>query len=281
MDWASAIILGIVQGITEFLPISSSGHLSIFQNIFGLMDAESEQLFFDVMLHLGTLVAVFIAYWKDIRAMIVEFIAMLGSVGKKGTDMPSAAQISARRMIMLIVVGTLPLLVVLPVKKYVEGLYGNTFFIGFALIATGLLLFLSDRVKFGRKTEKNAAIIDALLVGFSQAIAVVPGLSRSGTTIAAGLFRGFDREFAVRFSFLLSIPAIIGANILSLVDAIRDGAIYMEMIPKYLAGVAVAGICGYLAIRFIKYLANKGSFGGFAYYCWIAGTVTLILSLVS
>ena len=275
MNYLSAIFLGLIQGVAEFLPISSSGHLSFFQTFFGLVDVEHDNIFFDVLLHLGTLVAVFIAYRSDIAELIQEFFLMFP--GTRGCK--SKANIPARRMIFLLIIATLPLLLVLPVKSKVEGLYTNTFFIGFAFILTGILLAVSDRFRNGGKTERNATVLDALVVGIGQAIAVVPGLSRSGTSITAGLSRGFDREFAVRFSFLMSIPAILGANLLSLIDAVGAG-IDWSLMPVYLVGMVVAGVSGYASIRLLKYIANKGRFGGFAYYCWGAGIVTLILSMI-
>lgn len=275
MTYLSAILLGLIQGVAEFLPISSSGHLAIFQNFFSL--SENGNLFFDVLLHLGTLVAVFFAYSREIGELLREFFRMIHVTRTPRRQKPD---IPARRMILMIVLATLPLLLVLPVKDKVEALYNNTFFIGFALILTGVLLFASDRAKRGVKDERNATMLDAVFVGIAQAVAVVPGLSRSGTTISAGLSQGFDRGFAVRFSFLLSIPAVIGANLFSLADAVKAG-IDASLLPKYLIGVLVAMVSGYAAIRFLRYIANKGRFGGFAYYCWGAGIVTLILSLIA
>lgn len=275
MTYFSAIFLGLIQGIAEFLPISSSGHLAFFQEVVGIANGE-ENMFFDVLLHLGTLVAVFVAYWSEIKALILEFFTMIGVRKLPKGQKPDRL---SRRMILFIILGTLPLFLVLPVKDRVEGLYSNAIFIGCAFLITGLLLFLSDRLNHGNKDIKSASILDVLIVGVGQALATVPGISRSGTTISAGLSRGFGREFAVKFSFLLSIPAVLGANILSLIDAIQEG-IDWSLMPMYLAGVAVAAISGYLAIRLLKYISQKGSFGGFCYYCWGIGLVTLILSLV-
>ena len=153
------------------------------------------------------------------------------------------------------------------------------YFVAGALLVTGILLYASDRVDKGRKTEKSAPIISALLVGVGQAIATCPGISRSGTTITAGCFAGYDRRFAVRFSFLLSIPAILGANILSLKDAIEAGIIWAE-VPLYLAGVVTAAAVGYLCLWLLRYIAERGKFGFFAYYCWLAGAATLALTLI-
>ena len=153
------------------------------------------------------------------------------------------------------------------------------YFIGGALIVTGILLFASDRVRHGHKTEKTATMLDALLVGIGQAIALCPGISRSGMTITAGCFTGFERKFAVRFAFLLSIPAVLGANILTLKDAI-DAGIDFSSVPVYLVGVVVAAVSGYASIRLLRYVADKGRFGAFAYYCWAAGVLTLVLTIL-
>ena len=166
-----------------------------------------------------------------------------------------------------------------PFRRFFTELSDNMYFIGGALIVTGILLFVSDRVRHGRKTEKTATLLDALLVGIGQAIALCPGISRSGMTITAGCFTGFERKFAVRFAFLLSIPAVIGANILSLKDAI-EASIDWASVPAYLVGVVVAAVSGYASIRLLRYVADKGRFGAFAYYCWAAGVLTLVLTIL-
>ncbi len=276
MSFLNAIILGLIQGIAEFLPISSSGHLSIAQNLLGFRVEGTNDMFFDVLLHLGTLAAVFVAYWQEIREMIVEFFRTVGDIakGRKHEQQPPA-----RRLIAMIVVGTLPLFVILPVKDFVEGLSGNTYFIGGALLVTGCLLLLCDRVRKGKKNEGSATMKDALLVGISQAIATCPGISRSGMTISAGCFCGFERRFAVRFAFLLSIPAVLGANILHIADVLDTG-IDPALLPVYFVGVAVAAVSGYLCIRLLKMIAEKGKFGAFSYYCWAMGAVTILLSVL-
>lgn len=271
----SAVLLGLVQGVAEFLPISSSGHLAIAEHLLasGSIDVPD---FYDVLLHLGTLIAVFIAYWQDIKDMIRELFDGVRDLAHGTTPNPVPP---ARRMILLIIVGTLPLFAVLPVHELVEGLGDNLYFVAAALVVTGLLLFASDRVRKGRKSERSATLVDVLLVGVAQAIATCPGISRSGTTITAGCFVGFERKFAVRFSFLLSIPAILGANILSLKNAL-EGEIIWADVPVYLVGVAVAAGVGYLCIRLLRMIADKGRFGWFAYYCWAAGALTLVLALL-
>ena len=276
MSWLSAIILGLVQGVAEFLPISSSGHLAIAEHLLNMQGASEVPPFYDVLLHLGTLAAVFVAYWGEIRDMIVEFFAGVGDLVHH--TMPRTVP-PARRMILLVVVGTLPLFVMVPFRHFFEGLGDNMYFIGGALLFTGVLLFVSDRMRRGRKTEKNARLSDALIVGVGQAIALCPGVSRSGMTITTGCFAGFERKFAVRFSFILSIPAVLGANILSLKDAL-DAGIDWTSVPMYLVGVAVAAVTGYLCIRLLRMIADRGRFGAFAYYCWIAGALVLVLTKV-
>ena len=177
------------------------------------------------------------------------------------------------------IVGTLPLFVILPFKDWIEGLSSNLYVVGGALLVTGCLLFASDRVRKGHKNERSTRLTDTLLVGAAQALATCPGLSRSGTTITAGCFLGFERKFAVRYSFILSIPAVLGANILSLKDALGGDVIWKD-VPVYLAGVVVAAVVGYACIRLLKMIADKGKFGAFAYYCWTVGLLTVALTFI-
>lgn len=277
MTIINALLLGLIQGVAEFLPISSSGHLSIAQNLLRLGVEGADDKFFDVLLHLGTLAAVFVAYWEDIREMVLEFFRMIQDMAAR--DMPEKTP-PARRLILLIILGTLPLFLVLPLQDWVEGLSSNTYFVGGALLVTGLLLWLCDQTKKGRKTEKSATVLDVLLIGIGQAIATCPGISRSGMTISIGCFRGLERGFAVRFAFLLSIPAVLGANILHIVDVIQGGGIDTALIPSYALGVAVAAVSGYFCIRLLKLVAKKGKFGAFSYYCWIVGLATILLSVL-
>ena len=276
MTYWDAIVLGFVQGVAEFLPISSSGHLAILQNFLQLGDLE-EHLFFDVLLHLGTLGAVLFAFWKDVRELVSTGMSMLGN--KKHGHGNKAERIN-QRMIWFLVIATLPLVFAAICKDLISGLYANPFFIGFALIVTGFLLFAADRMGHGDKDVRSCTISDAVIVGIAQAVAVVPGLSRSGTTIATGMLRGFDRSFAVRFSFLLSIPAVIGANLFTFIDAVQAEINWSNM-PMYLVGVLTAFVFGYCSIYALRMIVQRGKFGGFSYYCWGAGLLTLLLSLVS
>ena len=278
VDIWSAILLGLVQGLAEFLPISSSGHLSVLQNLFHLNSLEEGHLFFDVLLHLGTLVSIFICYWKDIKDMVREvFIVLRGGRTVSGERVKQP--LPAARLFLMLVIATLPLVLIVPINDLVEQLYYQTWFIGVAFMLTGCLLYVSDRMAPGTKTEKNIRIRDALIIGCCQCVATIPGLSRSGTTITAGIATGLDRSFAMRFSFLLSIPAVLGANILSIFNAVSEG-FETSLLPVYLVGMLAAVVSGIAAIMLMKLISRKNKFGFFTYYCWAAGIVTLVLSLL-
>jgi len=278
MTYLSAAFLGLVQGVAEFLPISSSGHLSIFQNFLGLNQmAEGGHVFFDLLLHLATLLAVCVFYRRDILDIIFQGVTYIKNVGH---PVPGPKKrYPAVRLLVMMFFATLPLFLILPIKDKVETLYNNTVFIGFALLFCGAMLYISDRLPRGGKNEKNMRIRDALIIGVFQAIATVPGISRSGATITAGVGTGLDRAFAVKFAFLMSIPAILGANILSIADAAEAG-IEPGMFPMYLVGMLVAAVSGYLCLMLLRWISRKGRFGGFAFYCWVVGAATIILSFV-
>ena len=275
MTYLMSVILGFVQGVAEFLPISSSGHLSILQNFFGMEEPDN---LFNVLLHFATLLAVFIAYRRDIAEMIVEFFRGVGALASRNRS--SQPVPPARRLVMMIILGTLPLFLVVPVQDKVEAMGASNLFVGLALLATGIILFFSDRMARGHKTARTATVTDALLVGCAQAVAVIPGLSRSGSTIAAGMALGFDRNFAVRFSFLLSMPAVLGATLLKVIDVAQEGTVDPAVLPIYLVGMVVAGVVGYFSIQLVKLLAQKDKVGKFAYDCWAVGLITIVASLI-
>ena len=277
MTYLQAIILGLVQGIAEFLPISSSGHLKLFEKLLGLPNVETDYIFFDVLLHFGTLVAVLIVYHRVIGRLLREAFTMLHIRAARPGEEPDGPM---RRMIVLLLVSLLPLFVILPIKSRLERLGGNFLFVGLMLMITGLALYLCDHFLKGKKTEREMTIWDALIVGVAQAFAVMPGLSRSGMTISAGSARGLDRSYAVQFSFLMSIPTILAAVLLELIDAVKAG-IDSSLLPKYLVGVVIAMASGVASMRLLQFIARRSRFGGFAYYCWGAGILSMFLFLIS
>jgi len=272
----NAIVLGLVQGIAEFLPISSSGHLSIMNNLFDMSTIDNGHVFFDVLLHLGTLSSIIVVYWQDLANMFREVLGVvnLGPLaGQRQKHYPSA------RLFLMIVVATFPMLLVLPVKDLLDGLFYKNVFIGIMLILTGCALYISDKMVQGNKTGTNITILDAVIIGLCQCVAAIPGLSRSGITVTAGIATGLRRDFAVKFSFLMSIPAVLGANILSLAEAVQKG-IDTASVPAYLIGMVAAMISGIISISIFRRLFDNGKFGGFSYYCWVMGVLSIILSTI-
>lgn len=277
MAFWMAIVLGVVQGVAEFLPISSSGHLSLLQYFFAM---EEPDTLYNILLHFATLLAVCVVYWRDIVDMVVEFFRGLAALFSRREERGNPPE--GRRLVLLVILATLPLFLVLPFDDMVEELGANPTFVAVMLLVTGCILFLSDRYGGGRKNVRTATVKDVLLVGLAQGLATIPGLSRSGTTISAGMALGFDRGFAVRFSFLMSLPAVLGATLLEVLDVIDlEGGVPVENLPKYLLGMAVAAVVGYFSIQLVKLLADRGRFGAFAFYCWGAGALFILLNLMN
>ncbi len=275
MEYLKAGILGLVQGLTEFLPVSSSGHLAIFKNLFG-GDFFEASLTFDILLHLGTLAAVFAVYYRDIGILIKEFFGMVWDAlrGKPNMKTPY------RRLVVMLILGTIPAAIVgFLIKDFVEEIPSkHLYVVGIGLMITAFLLYISDRIVSGRKTAENAGISSSVFVGLFQAAAIIPGISRSGSTIVGGLFAGFGREFAIKFSFLLSIPAVLGAAVLDFKDVVGTG-FHMPVGPAVF-GVAVSAVSGFAAIKFLLKLIKDKKFHMFSYYCAAAGVLTVVLSIV-
>jgi len=272
----NAVLLGLIHGVAEFLPVSSSGHFSIVNNLFKLSDLSQGHMLFQALLYLASMAAVMIVYWPEIRAMYWELISLAGFGPLAGQE---KERYPAARCFLMLVLGTLPLFLALPINSRMGVLNGRNIFIGIMLIMTGCILYISDRMLPGRKNLSSMTIFDALIIGLCQSVATIPGLSRSAVTITAGMAVGLRRDFAVNFSFLLSIPAVFGAAILAFADALRDG-IDWSFVPAYLVGTAVALVTGVLSIHLMRYIGKKRRFGGFSYYCWVIGVLSIILYLI-
>lgn len=276
MDIIQAIILGIVQGLTEFLPVSSSAHLVFVPQIMGIQSS----LAFDTILHVGTLVAVVGYFWNDIIHIIKSFVSSLLDI-PRGKFKEGLKEDQFKKLAWLVIIGTIPAaLAGVLFKDFFESLFNNIPAVGFFLIITGFLLWGSERVSkkvSDKKSLKEMTLKNSLIIGIFQALAIAPGISRSGATISAGLFLGLERELAACYSFLLSIIAILGAALVQAKDItnmfdVSTGAI--------IAGFLAAAISGYLAIKLLLKLIKERSLLIFAYYCWIVGILALILSLV-
>lgn len=273
MDIIQAIIIGLVQGLTEFLPVSSSAHLIFAQQALGVADVG---LAFDVLLHVGTLVAVIVYFFNDIVNMIKGFLLSLVDL-KNGNFMGELKKDPYKKLAWLTILATIPIGIVgVLFNDIVESMFMGLTVPAFLLLITGCLLYVSQRMNSGRIDVRNITLKEALIMGCGQALAILPGLSRSGTTIAAGLFAGLDKEFAAKFSFILSIPAILGAAVFQLKD-LSGGSVE---IGACIAGFIVAAISGYLAISFLLKIVREKSLDIFAYYCWIVGIIVLIGSLI-
>lgn len=271
MTIIQAIILGIVQGVTEFLPVSSSGHLVLMSQLFGVRE---QSIVFEVIVHVGTLLAVLAVFRSEVKLLAASLVKLVGN--------PKQAEVLLRqdsgcRLLVALVVGTLPAVAVaLLLKNQVERLFSSSLAAGVMLIVTGFVLFAAEKRAAGSRSDPS--LLDALLIGCGQAVAVLPGLSRSGTTIAVGLFRGLDRQSAARFSFLLSVPAILGALVLSLLD-LFSGTVTLGA-GVLISGLISAAVTGYLAIRFFLAMLRKGKLVWFSYYTWLVGAVIIVVHML-
>lgn len=273
MEPIHAFVLGIVQGLTEFLPISSSGHLVIFQHMFGLNEPE---LYFDISVHIGTLIAVFVYFWCDIQAMLRSIFQGSRLLLSRSTSIKQVYGDPDIKLAVLIIIGTLPTVIIgLMFKTIADRLFSSLNIVGITLILTGVLLWGTRFVNRKTLNSNSLGIKQSIAIGIMQGIAIIPGVSRSGSTIAAGLYLGLDRKTAARFSFLLSIPAIIGASILILKD-ISTG-VEVGIMPMIIGG-ATACVVGYCALRLLVYIVHKGHMHYFSPYCWLAGLTALIWS---
>lgn len=290
MNLLQAILMGIVQGITEFLPVSSSGHLTILKNLFGMQDVK---ITFDLMLHFGTLVAIFVVYWKDILWLIGSGFGIIGdgiynvitylkSVKKGGRKLSYRKVISNqyRKFTWMVIVSTIP-----------TGVIGYTFeksfhmdnmgllVPGICLLITAVLLMIADKCPGGEKLPKDVTYTNAFAIGIVQGLATMPGISRSGSTIAACLISGFDKKFAVKYSFIMSIPAVLGAVVLKIGDLSADTLNKGELMC-YGVGTLVSAVVGYVCIRIMLKLVKERKFKYFAYYCTAVGVFSIVAFFV-
>ena len=275
MELYQGIILGIIQGLTEFLPVSSSGHLVLGQIFFGITES---QLPFDISVHMGTLLAVLVVYASDIRAILVS---VFGFISKAVSLKPMAHLLKEDKNLQLaglILIGSIPTAFIgLVIKQFEHILFASEVLVGFMLILTGTILWTSKNFYFSKSKKDGFSIKKALIIGVGQGLAVIPGISRSGTTIALGMFLGLDRHNAAKFSFLLSIPAILGAQILSIKDMINSGLV-IDSITIY--ATIVSFITGLLALKLLLSLVHSGRFHLFAPYCWLIGSLVLLSKFI-
>ena len=259
MTFFEAVFLGIVQGLTEFLPVSSSGHLVVLQSLLGFREP---LLAFDIMVHLGTLVAVIIFFRRYFAGMIASIFV------------PRLRRSEEWNLLKMVIIGTIPTgFIGLVFKEPLEELFGSPSAVGFFWLMTGLLLFMADRWLWNGKDLSRGTLQDALAVGFFQGLAIIPGISRSGATISMGIFRQFSGANAARFSFILSVPAVLGATILEAKDITE---VKSNELIIYLIGLVTAAVAGYAAIALLIRLLKARRLAIFSYYCFAAGAITLV-----
>ena len=276
MKVIDAIFQAIIQGLTEFLPVSSSGHLSLYQHFTG--NSGEGALTFSAMLHLGTLVAVFVAFRDTIWALIKEFFTMIKEIftGK----FKLSKRNGERNMILMLLISCVMLVPFMFFKDFFSGFSEDSTILaeGICFLYTAAILMLSDKCLKGMKKPKDITVKDAVTVGFFQGIALLPGVSRSGSTISSGLFSGFTRETAVRYSFILGIPAILGGCLIEIKDAASSGFTF-EPVP-YIIGFIVAAVVGICAIKMVSWLVKTDKFKIFAYYTAALGAVVIVISII-
>ena len=264
-----AIFLGILQGLTEFLPISSSGHLVIIQNLLGFSEPE---VLFDTALHFGTLIAIIIVFRKDVTELLKTLFSFFSA--DKIRSLPSFYKNDeTTRLLILIIVGTLPTVFIgLLFKDFIETLFSSVPVTGLMLLITGSFLWCTKYFGNTKKTILEMTLLNALIIGLVQGFAIAPGISRSGATIAFALFLGIERKSCGRYSFLLSLPAVLGATILNF--STNDFALN-ELVP-IAVGTVFSLIAGYFSLVFLLKLIQKGKFYLFAPYCLILGIITIL-----
>ncbi len=277
MSILSSVFFGLVQGITEFLPVSSSAHLCVLFNLFGVAGSGFNIKAFSVFLHFGTIIAALIMYWQDFAEIIFEMLEFAASGAQQ--EGPRRKIFPAIRLFVMMMAAILPLFLILPLNGKITGLFDRNGMIGFMLILSGVAVYTSDHFFEGNKTERNMTFSDAILIGLCQAVSAIPGISRTGVVYSAGVAVGLKREFSAKFAVMLSVPVMFGANIIRLIDAGREAFSFRDL-PPCLVGMAAAVLGGIFSIRLVKGIAEKGRFSPVGYYCWVAGVLAVILTMI-
>lgn len=273
MSVGNAVALGFVEGLTEFLPVSRTGHLAILNNLFSLAMPQGEHLLFSALLRLAALFSLCVVYWSEITGMFREGAALLSGASGAQRRYPLA------RQLLMLLAAALPMLLVLPFRSGMARLQSNSFYIGAALVLNGFMLYVAGKMLPGKKTVAGITISDALLIGLAMLVGCFPGFSRVGAALACGFAAGLERSYSAKFALLASIPALF-VGFLSELVASFGAAVDWHSLPAYLVGTAVAVLAGAAAVLILRAAAGKAKLSGFAYYCWVAGVLSVILKLI-
>lgn len=276
INYFSATVLGLVQGLAEFLPISSSGHLALLQHFFGI-EGDSV-LVFAVLLHMGTLVSVFIVYWRDVVELFAELVACIKDIAAgKG---PRFYSNPTRKLGLMIIIATIPTAIIgLLFNDTFESFYSRMGVVGAGLLLTGTILWVAERFGKNDKGIEEMSFVHAIIVGVMQGLAITPGVSRSGSTLFGGLIGGLNREFAVRFAFLISIPSILGSFVMELPDAIKMGTQGVSWGPV-IVGMIVSAVSGLVAIKAMIKIVSGKKLTMFSFYTWTLGIIVIVYALI-
>ena len=279
MTIVEGILLGLVQGVTEFLPVSSSGHLALMRAVFGSPVLKDYPLLFDVAVHAATILAVIIYFRREVLGVLGGFLVICLSFSKKYRPRPGSQAAADRLLFVYVIIASVPTAIIsVLLKDYVEKQLQNPVPVGLMLLITGIILYLTHRHRDPGREIKQMNPIDAALIGIIQGIAVIPGISRSGSTIGCGIMMGLDRKLAARFSFLIAVPAVLGACILKLPELFNKSA--AGLVTPTLIGAAVAFVTGFVALVLLMQVLERRRLAYFAPYCWFVGLVAIIIGLV-
>ncbi len=291
LDILKAIVMGLIQGITEFLPVSSSGHLAIFSKIFK-MELDSTILF-EVMLHFGTLVSIIVVFREDIWRLLREFFYILLTCianfciwikrisGDKSYKYIKVISNSYRKLVIFVIVSSIPTAILgFLSADLVEKASGSLLVVGICMMITAVVLVIADVLPRGKDHIKDVPYSGAFLLGIAQGIATFPGISRSGATISCGMMIGMTKKTAVRYSFIMSIPVVLGATILKLFD-LSSEPVNVAQVPAYVVGTLVAGITGYFSIKYMLKMVRRHRYYGFAVYCAVLSVVAIVFSIIN
>jgi len=278
MTLLKAIIMGIVQGATEFLPVSSSGHLVLFSNILKLDLSPDNQLVFVIMLHIGTLFSIFFVYYKDIWELILGFFGLIKNIPSRNFEIEKYPY---RKFTLMIIVASIPTAFIgILFEDIFETLFSTIVPVGVGLLITSFLLFISEKIVTLKKDIKKATFKNALVVGIFQGMAITPGISRSGSTIVGGLLCGFSKELAIKFSFLVSMPAVLGSALFKILDL--DSTMIKEFMSlPYLVGTIFSAITGFICIKLLIKILKDNKLHYFSYYTFVIGIIAIVFGIIN
>jgi len=278
MTLLKAIIMGIVQGATEFLPVSSSGHLVLFSNILKLDLSPDNQLVFVIMLHIGTLFSIFFVYYKDIWELILGFFGLIKNIPSRNFEIEKYPY---RKFTLMIIVASIPTAFIgILFQDIFETLFSTIVPVGVGLLITSFLLFISEKIVTLKKDIKKATFKNALVVGIFQGMAITPGISRSGSTIVGGLLCGFSKELAIKFSFLVSMPAVLGSALFKILDL--DSTMIKEFMSlPYLVGTIFSAITGFICIKLLIKILKDNKLHYFSYYTFVIGIIAIVFGIIN